>query len=539
MPTRNRQRAVIIGAGPAGLTAAYELLTRTDIVPVVLEKSEHLGGLSRTVQYKGNRMDIGGHRFFSKSDRVMNWWAEHLPIESREKQPHVISYHRSNRSVTNVGQTFEGEPAMLVRERKSRIYFLRKFFAYPIQLSVDTLRNLGVIRVVKIGGSYLRSVMFPPKKVENLEEFFISRFGRVLYRLFFKSYTEKVWGVPCEQISAEWGAQRIKGLSIKGAITHLLKKIWRKPRDVRQKQTETSLIEQFLYPKLGPGQLWEIVAERVRSLGGEIRMEQEVISIPTMDHRVVGVTVRGMDGKEELVRGDYVFSTMPVKELVAGLRADVPNNVVEVSSGLQYRDFITVGLLLRKLSVKDKAAPQGMIKDNWIYIQEPEVQAGRLQIFNNWSPYLVASPDTVWIGVEYFCYESDPLWKLPDADMAKLAQRELQRIGIIDEADVMDFTVVRVPKTYPAYFGLYERFEEVRSYLDGFTNLFLVGRNGMHKYNNQDHSMLTAMTAVDNIVNGMTDKSNIWAVNTEMDYHEEKQTGERVGRQTVPVRDAA
>ncbi len=539
MLTRNRQRAVIIGAGPAGLTAAYELLTRTDIVPIVLEKSEHIGGLSRTVQYKGNRMDIGGHRFFSKSDRVMDWWAEHLPIESREKQPHVISYHRKNREVRSDGPTPDGSPAMLVRERRSRIYFLRKFFAYPIQLSVDTLRNLGVIRVAKIGTSYVRSGMFPPKKVENLEEFFISRFGRELYRLFFKSYTEKVWGVPCDRISAEWGAQRIKGLSIKGAIMHLLKKVWKKPGDVRQKQTETSLIEQFLYPKLGPGQLWEIVAEKVRRLGGEIRMEQEVVSIPTMDHRVIGVTVRGADGKEELVRGDYVFSTMPVKELVAGLKADVPSNVAEVSGGLQYRDFITVGLLLGKLSVKDKASPQGMIKDNWIYIQEPEVLAGRLQIFNNWSPYLVASSDTVWIGVEYFCYESDTLWNLPDAEMAKLAQRELQKIGIIDEADVMDFNVVRVPKTYPAYFGVYERFDEVRSYLDGFSNLFLVGRNGMHKYNNQDHSMLTAMTAVDNIVNGRMDKSNIWAVNTEMDYHEEKQTSERVGRPTVPVRDAA
>jgi protoporphyrinogen oxidase len=538
MKTQGRQRALIIGAGPAGLTAAYELLTRSDVLPVVVEKSSAMGGLSRTVEYKGNRMDIGGHRFFSKSDRVMDWWLEHMPLETNGNRPHVVSYHRASRSVQP--NDHNGVPTMLVRQRKSRIYFLRKFFAYPIQLTSDTLRNLGLARVTKIGFSYLRTVLFPPRRVDNLEQFFISRFGRELYNLFFKSYTEKVWGVPCDRISAEWGAQRIKGVSITNTILHFLKNMRKRTKDLRQKDTETSLIEQFMYPKLGPGQLWETVAEKIKAMGGEIVTGQEVTSIHTEQNRITGVTTRADDGKTQHLKADYFFSTMPIKELVMGLQAEVPGNVEEISSNLQYRDFITVGLLLDKLSVKGKEGLQHRLEDNWIYIQEPEVKAGRLQIFNNWSPYMVQDPNTVWIGVEYFCYESDPLWKLSDAEMAEFAQKELELIGIIDHSDVLDSKVVRVPKTYPAYFGVYERFEEVRAYLDGFINLFLIGRNGMHKYNNQDHSMLTAMTAVDNILEGRTDKSNIWAVNTEMDYHEEKRVSQSVPPpQPAPIQDAA
>jgi protoporphyrinogen oxidase len=538
MKSKSNEKAVIIGAGPAGLTAAYELLTRSNIVPIVLEKSEYMGGLSRTVEHNGNRIDIGGHRFFSKSDRVMNWWLEHLPLEGSTLKPHKISYHRNDRLVTGNAPTTDGQPCMLVRQRKSRIYFLRKFFAYPIQLTSDTLRNLGVKRVLRIGFSYLKTLLFPPKRVENLEQFFISRFGKELYLTFFKSYTEKVWGVPCEQISAEWGAQRIKGLSIKNTLLHLAKKLGKRSSDLRQKDTETSLIEQFLYPKLGPGQLWEVVADKVKALGGEILTRQEVTSIHTDKGRITAVSVRGPDGLERQVTGNYFFSTMPIKELVNELQAAVPAHVREVSSNLQYRDFITVGLLVKKLSVKDRENPTGRIQDNWIYIQEPDVLAGRLQIFNNWSPYMVKDPDTVWIGVEYFCYETDSMWNLPDSEMASLAGRELERIGIIESQDVTDFKVIRMPKTYPAYFGVYNRFEEVRSYLDAFPNLFLVGRNGMHKYNNQDHSMLTAMTAVDNIIEGRTDKSNIWAVNTEMDYHEEKAVPSAT-TPAAPVRDVA
>ena len=515
--------AVIIGAGPAGLTAAYELLTRSDLKVVVLEKSTYMGGISRTVNYKGNRIDIGGHRFFSKSDRVMDWWLQHMQLE-RNASGESIQYQNQSRKLSgSPPAAAAGEEAvMLLRGRKSRIYFLRRFFEYPITLSGQTLSNLGFVRTMKIGFSYLRIAIFPPRQVDNLEQFFISRFGRELYLTFFKSYTEKVWGVPCQEISAEWGAQRVKGLSIMKSLAHVVKKAFQSEADIKQKNLETSLIEQFMYPKLGPGQLWEIVAEKVKKLGGEILTEFTVDHLHVEDSRVASIEGHTADGRKLNFAGDYFFSTMPVKELIHAVDCAVPAEVRAVSDGLQYRDFITVGLLVNKLSVRDESAPNGLVRDNWIYIQEPDVTVGRLQIFNNWSPYMVKDPNTVWIGCEYFCYDTDPLWKLPDHEMSALAKQELEKIGILRQDDVLDATVIRMEKTYPAYFGTYDRFPEIRKFTDTLENLFLVGRNGMHKYNNQDHSMLTAMTAVDNIVAGRTDKENIWAVNTEMEYHEEK-----------------
>jgi len=530
--------AVIIGAGPAGLTAAFELLRKSDIKPMVLEKSEHMGGLSRTVNYKGNRIDIGGHRFFSKSDRVMNWWFEHMPLEASNgngNAPLQIMYRRQARDLASCmngnGNGCHSDLVMLLRRRKSRIYFLRQFFDYPISLSADTLSKLGPIRTLKIGLSYLRSAAMPIKNVENLEQFFINRFGRELYHTFFKSYTEKVWGVPCHQISAEWGEQRIKGLSIKKTIQHFLKKQFakRSSQDIAQKQTETSLIEQFLYPKYGPGQMWDIVAQKVVAMGGEIITHFDVSQIHCDGDRVVAISGTDDLGKLRRFDGDHFFSTMPIQELIRSLDVDVPENVREVSEALQYRDFITVGLLLKTMKVKDK--DQNLVEDNWIYIQEPEVMAGRLQIFNNWSPYLVSSDEHVWIGVEYFCYEGDDLWRKSEEEMARFAAEELDRIGIIDKNDVLDSTVIKMPKTYPAYFGAYSRFDEIRQFVDGIGNLYLVGRNGMHRYNNQDHSMLTAMEAVNNIVTGRSDKSNIWEVNTEAEYHEEKQAPQQEGKQ--------
>jgi protoporphyrinogen oxidase len=502
-----KPQAIIIGAGPAGLTAAYELLTRSDVHPIVIERFDYLGGISRTVRYKGNRMDIGGHRFFSKSARVMNWWLEQLPQETP-------------------GQSEREDEVMLVRGRKSRIYFLRKFFDYPIQLSKATLSNLGPARTLRIGFSYLRSVLFPIRKVENLEQFFINRFGRELYRTFFKSYTEKVWGVPCSKISAEWGAQRIKGLSIRKALAHFLKQSGQSG-DIAQKGTETSLIEQFLYPKFGPGQMWEKIAARVQEMGGEIIANFNVTSVEMKDGRVVAVSGQASDGSQRRFTGDYFFSTTSVKELVQAMvdgNSGVPENVREVAAKLEYRDFIAVGLLVDKLKVREPGAKAGqLVSDNWIYIQEPDVLVGRLQVFNNWSPFLVADRSKVWLGAEYFCYEGDELWTRSEESMAKLAADELAKIGIIERQDVRDAVVVRMAKTYPAYFGLYDRFQEVRDYVDAIPNLYLVGRNGMHKYNNQDHSMLTAMTAVDNMIAGRCDKQNIWEVNTEQDYHESKE----------------
>jgi protoporphyrinogen oxidase len=363
----------------------------------------------------------------------------------------------------------------------------------------------------------MHSAAFQIKPETSLEHFLINRFGRQLYLTFFKSYTEKVWGVSCNEISAEWGAQRIKGLSIYKAVVHMLKKLSSGgSNNLGQKDTETSLIEKFLYPKHGPGQLWDTVAEMVTEAGGEIHTGWSVDKIATNGNRVTAVEAVDESGQRRKFRADYVFSTMPVKELAVSVDAPVPEHIRAIADGLTYRDFITVGMLLKKLRI-------GNLKDNWIYVQEPDVLVGRIQIFNNWSSYMVADPANTWIGLEYFCNDTDQLWRQPDAQMIQLAIDEMERIGMIDRTDFLDAVVIRVPKTYPAYFGAYNRFGEVREYFDRFENLFLVGRNGMHKYNNQDHSMLTAMTAVDNIAAGRIDKSNIWSVNTEQDYHEEKE----------------
>jgi protoporphyrinogen oxidase len=528
----NQQRAIIIGAGPAGLTAAYELLTRTGIKPIVLEKGDCMGGISRTVNYKGNRIDIGGHRFFSKSDRVMEWWLQMLPLQASETSPTAIKYHGMERTVTPSpsGPLESGmnpavaDSVMLLRARKSRIYYLRRFFDYPISLSKDTLLKLGLWRTFKIGVSYVQSALFPLRQEETLEEFFINRFGRELYGTFFKSYTEKVWGVPCNQISAEWGAQRIKGLSIWSTLLHAFRKVIKPAdRDIGQKGTETSLIEQFLYPKFGPGQMWEEVARRVLEMGGEIHTNCRAERLITNGWKVTALETANCGGERECFAGDYFFSTAPVQEIMRSFDVAPPQNVLEVSDGLVYRDFMTVGLLLRSLRINDET-PQGkqLIRDNWIYIQEPDVLLGRLQIFNNWSPFMVADPGNVWLGLEYFCNDSDEIWKLSDERMVELATEELSKIGIIDRADVLDATVLRMEKTYPAYFGTYDRFTEIREHVDRYANLFLIGRNGMHRYNNQDHSMLTAMMAVDDIIAGKTDKADLWEVNTESGYHEEK-----------------
>jgi protoporphyrinogen oxidase len=528
----SKRTAVIIGAGPAGLTAALELLRRTDIRVIVLERSEYMGGISRTVQYKGNRIDIGGHRFFSKSDRVMSWWLNILPLAGDADS--VITYRRQSRviaaganegSVSSDRGASSADRVMLIRPRKSRIYYLRKFFDYPILLNLETLRGLGLWRTVRIAVSYAWSMVHQIRPEDTLEQFMINRFGGELYRTFFKSYTEKVWGVPCDQISSEWGAQRIKGLSIRKAILHSARRLFRKTSDISQKDTETSLIEQFLYPKLGPGQLWETVAEKVVERGGEIVARFAVDRVRVNGNQITAVEGHSEStGERRVIEADHFFSTMPIQELVDSLTADVPPNVKEVAGGLQYRDFVTVGLLLKKLDVRGAKDPT-RLEDTWLYIQEPDVLVGRVQIYTTWSPHLLADPSLTWIGLEYFCNRTDSLWSLDDRAMLDLAASELDKIGLISKNDVLDGTVIRMAKTYPAYVGAYARFNEVREYLDGFANLFLIGRNGMHKYNNQDHSMLTAMEAVDALIGGVTDKSKIWAVNTEAEYHESKVPG--------------
>lgn len=521
------RKAIIIGAGPAGLTAAYELLKRTDIKPVILEQSEYIGGLAKTVNYKGNRIDIGGHRFFSKSDRVIEWWLNILPVEKNaaDKSLDITYQNKTYHVPDNILKEHvdSGDKVMMVRGRLSRIYFRKQFFPYPIQLSADTLFKLGLWNTVKIGFSYIGSRISPVKPELSLEDFFINRFGNELYLTFFKDYTEKVWGVSCKEISAEWGKQRIKGLSVSKAVAHAVRSMFSSAKDIRQKNTETSLIEQFLYPKYGPGQLWEEVAEEIKKMGGEIYLNQNVNEIITTESQISSVyTSCAVTGEMKEWDGDYFFSTMPVKDFINGIKNnDSKKNVIEINDGLLYRDFITVGLLVNKLKVKDTAGSE-MIKDNWIYIQEKEVKLGRLQVFNNWSPYMVSEPDKVWLGLEYFCNAGDELWNKPDSDFMRFAIEELHLIGIIDRNEVIDSTILREEKAYPSYYGSYDKFDVLKNYLKQFNNLFPIGRNGMHKYNNSDHSMLTAMTAVDNIVNGISDKENIWQINTEEDYHEEK-----------------
>ncbi len=572
-----RRQAIIIGAGPAGLTAALELLRRTDVVPVILEASNEIGGISRTVRYKGNRMDIGGHRFFSKSERVMQWWMDLMPPEMQAGKAAEISYQGKQRlvsvpallpeepvlrgsgplhrvpknwgdedletggeagglgeeRVTVLAASPERDPdlVMLIRPRKSRIYYLRRFFDYPIRITAGTLSNLGVLRTIRVGVSYFRSRFRKISPERSLEDFLINRFGRELYLTFFKSYTEKVWGTPCDRISAEWGAQRIRGLSLMTAVKHFLRgalRFGRRSADLSQRQTDTSLIERFLYPKFGPGQMWEHVAEQVKAMGGEIHMGCKVDCLRTSggdramdgERRITAVESISDGGERRSFAGDYIFSTMPVRDLIRAMDGPVPKNVEEVSDGLEYRDFITVGLLADRLKAVEPGG--GLLKDTWIYVQEPDVLLGRLQVFNNWSPHLLADPTKVWIGLEYFCYETDALWRMTNEEIQSFAIAEVAKIGILDPEDVRDGHVVRVPKTYPAYFGTYDRFHELREFTDLFENLILIGRNGMHKYNNQDHSMLTAMTAVDGIAAGRIDRAALWEINTEQDYQEER-----------------
>jgi protoporphyrinogen oxidase len=524
--------AVIAGAGPAGLTAAFELLQRSDVRPIVFESDSQVGGISKTVNYRGNRMDLGGHRFFSKSDWVMNWWQALLPVAAGEGEPLRLAYQGQERDFAAAAATAtHPENVMLVRSRLSRIFYRRRFFDYPLKLNGTTLGNLGAAYTAAVGASYLKARLAPRSPEVTLEDFLVNRFGDKLYRTFFKDYTEKVWGVPCAEISAEWGAQRIKGLSVSKALRHALLKPFKGGGDTAQKGTETSLIERFLYPRLGPGQMWETAAERIAAAGGTICLRHRVIGIHRTGMRVDAVDVRDeTSGEVRRVPCDYFVSTMPLKELTELLQPESPE-IAGTAGALPYRDFMTAGLLVKRMRAGGATgSPNGMPPDNWIYVQEPDVKLGRLQIFNNWSPALVADPAHIWLGLEYFCAENDGLWGMRDSDFLEFASRELAQLGMIDRGDVLDGTVVRVPKAYPAYFGAYSGIGRVREWLDQLTNVFPVGRNGMHRYNNQDHSMLAAKAAVDCIAVGSADKTSLWSVNVEDEYHEEAAAAQGASR---------
>ena len=513
------KKALILGAGPAGLTAAYELLKNTDIKPVIIEESDAIGGISRTAEHNGNRIDIGGHRFFSKNDEVNALWRELMPLQGKPSRDDILL--SNDKPIAENGPDPETEDAvMLLRNRVSRIYYLKKFFDYPISIKPATIKNMGFGRTLKAGFGYLWSCVFK-KKEDSLKNFYINRFGAPLYEMFFEDYTEKVWGRNPDSISADWGAQRVKGLSLMKAVWSILTKPFKKDGG----KVETSLIEQYFYPKKGPGQLWETLAHKVEEMGGEIIMGCSARKIETDGKNILGV-VAERDGKEERFEADIYFSSMPVKDLIAGMGEVAPKNVRGIAEELPYRDFITVGLLVDKLNLKNETKIKtvgNIVPDYWIYIQEREVKLGRLQIFNNWSPYMVKDiENTVWVGLEYFCNEGDEMWNMGDEEFIKFAIEELTKIGIISEGSVLDSVRIKIKKAYPAYFGSYERFDEVKDYLSGIDNLWCIGRNGQHRYNNMDHSMLTAIEAVRTIANGENDKDVVWNVNTEKEYHEQK-----------------
>jgi len=518
---------LIVGAGPAGLTAAYELLcSAADLRILVVEAGVQVGGLARTERYNGNRIDIGGHRFFSKVDWVMDWWRDVLPAPAAMQQFRPTGDASANLARADALARDAPERSLLVRPRLSRILHLRKFFDYPISLNLTTIGNLGPVRIARVGASYVRARLAPIRPERNLEDFLVNRFGAYLYRMFFKDYTEKVWGVECSRISPEWGAQRIKGLSIGKALLHAVRsKVGRGGADIAQKGVETSLIERFLYPKLGPGQMWETVAERVVERGGEIRMRTRLVALQMTDGLVTAAVCEdGATGARSTIACDAVISSMPLKDLARAVEPPPPADVRAVAEGLAYRDFITVGALLAK--VKPSALVRhgfanNMYPDTWIYVQEPDVSVGRLQIFNNWSPAMVDDPARIWVGLEYFCNEGDALWQLTADQMGRLARDELVKLGLVDAGDILDTTVIKVEKAYPAYFGSYQEFAVLRAWLDRVPNLYPVGRNGMHRYNNQDHSMVSARLAALCIVDPSRDKAAIWNVNVEQEYHEE------------------
>ena len=465
------ERVVIIGAGPAGLTAGY-LLAKDGVKVTVLEADEVVGGISRTAQYNGYRFDIGGHRFFTKITPVEALWHEIL------------------------GKEFISVP------RLSRIHYSGKYFDYPLKAG-NALKGLGIWNAIMMVTSYMWSHLRPYPVEENLEQWVSNRFGKRLYRIFFKTYTEKVWGIPCTEIRAEWAAQRIQGLSLAKAIIHAAS---------LQKRSDSikTLINEFQYPRLGPGQMWEMATAKIREMGGEVLMRHEVSAIETEGERIVAVRARTPEG-ERRIAGDHFMSTMPIRNLIRALDPAPPEPIREAGDGLNYRDFVTVALIIEQ----DNVFP-----DNWIYIHTPGVKVGRIQNFNNWSRAMVPEPGRTCLGLEYFCFEGDGLWTSPDADLIAMAKKEIGMLGLVDPAKVVDGTVVRIPKAYPVYDSKYAaHLEVVRGHIDALTNFHTVGRNGMHKYNNQDHSMLTAMMSIANMRGASHD---VWAVNTDYEYHEEQ-----------------
>ena len=513
------KKALVIGAGPAGLTAAYELLTKSeDMEVMVFEESDCFGGISKTVEYKGNRMDMGGHRFFSKIPEVNAWWDKMLPMQGSATYDDIL-LNRPMPLAEGGPDPEKEDRVMLTRHRVSRILFDNKFYDYPVTLKMETLKNMGFFTTMKVGFSYLAAILHK-KPEDNLENFYINRFGRKLYSMFFEYYTENLWGRHPSEIDASWGAQRVKGLSVVAIIKDIFGKIFKK----KNRKVETSLIEEFKYPKLGPGQLWDVTAEEITKLGGTIIKNAKVTKLQKEGDKIVSLTYV-KDGQEVIVEGDYIISSMPVKDLVAGMN-DVPAEPARIAAGLPYRDYMTLGVLVPKINLENKTklkTVSNIVPDCWVYVQDRRVKMGRFQIYNNWSPYMIKDlENTIWIGLEYFVNEGDEFWNMTEEQFSAFGVQEMVNLGLIDSPDVvLDTHMEKVKKAYPAYFDTYDEMDKLVEYLKSIDNLYCVGRNGQHRYNNIDHSMVTSFETVKNILSGEKDKSNIWSVNTEQEYHEE------------------
>lgn len=507
-----QKKIVIIGAGPAGLTAAYELARNQKYSVCILESDPIVGGISKTVRHQDNLIDIGGHRFFSHSKKVLDWWLQFLPIV--DTTGHLeINYHQQSQSLDEIILK-KSEDAMLIRSRKSRIYFKKNLIDYPLKINLGLLKSLGLRSSFRIIIGILQSRLFPLKEVKNLEDFFINNFGKELYQVFFKEYTEKVWGKPCTELSADWGRQRIKSLKIRQIVFHSITK-WSMPQRKVKSQART-LIEKFLYPSKGPGMLWEKVSEECQKMGVTLITNAKVNALQFQGNLVKSVSFIGKDNLPHEIECDAVFSTMPVKDLINSMQTEIPTPVVSTAESLEYRDFIIVGLELQKLRLVPEKGKK-MVEDNWLYIQDQGVKVGRLQLFNNWSPFMTTN-DHAWIGAEYFCKEGDDVWSLTDEALIDLGLSELESIGILNKNDFVSGKVVRCLKAYPSYTGSYSQIHIIQEFLERKSNLFLMGRNGLHKYNNQDHSMLTAFKAVELFEKSLTSKKEIWAINSDDEY---------------------